>query len=130
MLKLAVTLLIPYLILTRLGGVTSLDPRVVLREPCRTCGKPVRTSWAACPYCASDRVPSRMQPAAPASDKRRCSNVRSCGAHPRVLGQQAAFKVSRVLMPHLPICHPAALPFSWVHSGARILAAKARAILT
>lgn len=30
MLKLAVTLLIPYLILTRLGGVTSLDPRVVL----------------------------------------------------------------------------------------------------
>jgi hypothetical protein len=30
MLKLAITLVIPYLILTRLGGITSLDPRLVL----------------------------------------------------------------------------------------------------
>jgi RNA polymerase subunit RPABC4/transcription elongation factor Spt4 len=43
--------------------------RVVLREPCRTCGKAVRTSWAACPYCATDRAPPRpqQQPAAAAS---------------------------------------------------------------
>jgi RNA polymerase subunit RPABC4/transcription elongation factor Spt4 len=37
--------------------------RAVLREPCRSCARLVRTSWLACPYCATDRIPPR--PVAP-----------------------------------------------------------------
>ena len=43
--------------------------RIVLREPCRSCGKSVRTNWSACPYCTADRMPFRPQPiAAPRGD--------------------------------------------------------------
>ena len=42
--------------------------RTILREPCRTCSRLIRTSWIACPYCAADRVPVR-QPLASAPSR-------------------------------------------------------------
>src|SRR3954471_14462306 len=34
--------------------------RSVLREPCRSCSKLVRTTWSACPFCAIERTPQRQ----------------------------------------------------------------------
>jgi len=33
--------------------------RTQLREPCKSCGKSVRTNWAACAYCGVERAPPR-----------------------------------------------------------------------
>jgi hypothetical protein len=36
--------------------------KTLLREPCKSCSKPIRTNWMACPYCATDRAPMRPTP--------------------------------------------------------------------
>ena len=45
--------------------------RSVLREPCRSCSKLVRTTWSACPFCAIERTPQRQLAASLRADRER-----------------------------------------------------------